>query len=193
METPKEQFIALLRKTGREGIEDLIAYLDSPDSDWFTAPASSRFHGAYPGGLVDHSLAVWNEFVRLYQAYQDKVNISYESMAIMALLHDLCKINTYIPTEKSRKTAAGWEKYQGYDKHEEYLFGGHGSKSVFIASRFIKLTDEEAAAINCHMATWEDGRTYVTSEVYHKYPAAWMLHAADEAATFIIKLSLIHI
>ena len=187
METPKEQFIALLRKTGREGIEDLIAYLDSPDSDWFTAPASSRFHGAYPGGLVEHSLAVWNEFVRLYQAYQDKVNISYESMAIMALLHDLCKINTYIPTEKSRKTATGWEKYQGYDKHEEYLFGGHGSKSVFIASRFIKLTDEEAAAINCHMATWEDGRTYVTSEVYHKYPAAWMLHAADEAATFIIK------
>lgn len=184
MQTPKEQFIALLRSTNRAGIEDLIDYLEN--SDWFVAPASTKYHGAYPGGLVDHSLAVWSEYVRLQQAYPQAMDISVDSIIIMTLLHDLCKINTYVPVEKSRKTATGWEKYQGYDRKEEYSFGGHGSKSVFLACKFIKLTDEEAAAINCHMATWEEGRTYITSDVYHKYLSAWLLHVADEAATFVL-------
>lgn len=188
METPRERFIRLLRSTEREGIDKLIDWLDGPDSDWFTAPASSHYHDAYPGGLVDHCLAVHDEMERLAEAYMDTITTQPKSRIIIALLHDLCKINTYKPVVKSRKNEQGyWEKYDGYEHAEQYKFGGHGSKSVFLASRFIQLTDAEAAAINCHMATWEDGRTRETSNVFNEYPEAWMIHAADEAATFIRK------
>ena len=188
METPKERFIRLLRSTERKGIDNLIEWLDGPSTDWFTAPASSQYHGAYPGGLVDHCLAVYDELERLAAAYADQVTTSPSSRIIIALLHDLCKVNTYKPAVKSRKNEQGcWEKYNGYEHAEQYKFGGHGSKSVFLASRFIQLTDAEAAAINCHMATWEEGRNRIISDVYNVYPEAWMIHAADEAATFIQK------
>lgn len=188
MVTPRERFDELLRSTGRAGIEDLITYLHT--TDWYEAPASSRYHGAYAGGLVDHSLAVYDELKRLQSAYQsDTPVIDDGTVTIVALLHDLCKVNTYKSVIKSRKTESGsWEKYQGYDHDEQFKFGGHGSKSVFLAARYIKLTDAEATAINCHMGTWEQGRQTDTSNAYNNYPIAWLLHVADEAATFIKKM-----
>jgi hypothetical protein len=186
METPAERYINLLRSTQVPGIEDLISYLNSPSSDWFTAPASSKYHGAYAGGLVDHCLAVYDELERIATVYNDKVATARSSRIIVALLHDLCKINTYKPTEKSRKNMFGqWEKYQTWDHDECFKFGGHGSKSVYIAQQYIKLNPAEAAAINCHMATWEEGKQGVISQVFNDNPLAWMLHVADEAATFI--------
>lgn len=188
METPRERFIRLLSSTDRRGIDNLIEWLDGPSADWFTAPASSRYHGAYPGGLVDHCLAVYDELERLAAAYAGQVTTSPSSRIIIALLHDLCKVNIYKPVVKSRKNEQGcWEKYNGYEHAEQYKFGGHGSKSVFLASRFIQLTDVEAAAINCHMATWEEGKQKEISQVFNDNPLAWMLHVADEAATFIQK------
>lgn len=188
METPRERFIELLRSTQTAGMEDLIAYIDSPMSDWFHAPASTKYHGAYEGGLVDHCLAVYDELERIQEAYKDKVSTMRQSRIIVALLHDLCKINTYKPVEKSRKNMFGqWEKYQGWEHDEKFKFGGHGSKSVYLAQQYIQLTPEEAAAINCHMATWEAGREQIVSQVFNDNPLAWMLHMADEAATFIDK------
>ena len=189
METPKERFINLLLSTEREGVKSLVDYLDSPASDWFVAPASSKYHGAYSGGLVDHSLAVFDECVRLYNAYMDRpevMNIPKNSITITALLHDLCKINTYRPVEKSRKVGSSWEKYMGYEHDEEYKFGGHGCKSVFLLSRFLMLTYEEASAINCHMGTWDVKDVLPISQVFTENPLAWLLHAADESATFIL-------
>lgn len=184
METPRERFINLLRTTCVPGIEDLITYLDN--SDWFRAPASSKYHGAYEGGLVDHCLAVYDELEKIAKAYEGAITTRPASRILVALLHDLCKINTYKPVEKSRKNAAGyWEKYMGWDHTEDYKFGGHGSKSVYIAMCYIKLSPDEAAAINCHMSTWEEGRIKEVSQVFNDNPLAWMLHVADEAATFI--------
>ena len=188
METPRERFIRLLQSTGRAGISDLIAFLDGPSSDWFRAPASSKYHGAYEGGLVDHSLAVYDELERLRKAYSDRCNISPASEIIVALLHDLCKVNTYKIVMKNRKNDQGvWEKYPAWEHDEQYKFGGHGSKSVYLASRFIQLSYEEAAAINCHMGTWEPGREQACNQVFNEYPLAWLLHVADEAATFVLK------
>lgn len=188
MQTPKERFIELLNRTRRSGVQDLINYLDCPNSDWFTAPASTRYHGSYAGGLVDHSLAVYDELERLVEAYAEETCILPSSRIICALLHDLCKINTYKQVEKSRKNSNGvWEKYLGWEHDEQFKFGGHGSKSVYIAMQYIKLTDEEAAAINSHMATWEEGKTAEVSQVFQNNKLAWLLHVADEAATFIQK------
>lgn len=188
MEDLSIRFDDLLRSTGREGIEELIAWLGNVENDWYVAPASSKYHGNYSGGLLEHSLAVYDELERIAAVYQKEVPLAPESRIIMALLHDLCKINTYKQVEKFRKNEFGsWEKYLAYEHDESYKFGGHGSKSVYLASQFIKLTPVEAAAINCHMATWEEGRIKETSQVYTRYPAAWMLHVADEAATFVDK------
>ena len=188
MQTPKERFISLLVSTGREGVTELLEWLEH--TDWYTAPASSRYHGSYPGGLVDHSLAVFDECVRLYNAYQDKsevANLSRQSIILVSLLHDLCKVNTYTPSEKSRKTSTGWEKYQGYDFDEQLKFGGHGSKSVFLIMQFIKLSPWEAAAVNCHMGTWDTTNYTQISDTFKDNPLAYLLHAADESATFIMK------
>lgn len=191
METPRERFISLLRSTGAAGVEDLIAWLDGPHCDFFVAPASTKYHCAYEGGLVDHSLAVFDECVRLYNAFQDRPEfrvMSKASVIKVALLHDVCKANMYKSVEKSRKNASGsWEKYMGWDHDEQFKFGGHGSKSVFIVSRYLDLTDEEAAAINCHMGTWDAKDVQPISQVFNENPLAWMLHVADESATFVMK------
>lgn len=187
MQTPRERFIRLIQDSGKYNCEELIDWLDGPESDWFTAPASTKHHGAYPGGLVDHSLAVYDELKRIAEAYKDIVQIPGPSLIIVALLHDLCKINTYKQVKKFRKVSTGWEEYVGYERDEQFKFGGHGSKSVYLASRCITLTPEEAAAINCHMSTWEAGKTWEISQVFTENPLAWMLHVADEAATFIMK------
>lgn len=191
METPKERFISLLRSTEVSGVEDLIAWLDSPYCDFFVAPASTKYHCAYEGGLVDHSLAVFDECVRLYNAFADRPEIAAipkASIIKVALLHDLCKANMYKPVEKSRKNSSGfWEKYMSWDHDEQLKFGGHGSKSVFIVSKYLNLADVEAAAIHCHMGTWDVKDVQPISQVYNVNPLAWMLHVADESATFILK------
>lgn len=177
----KERFIELLQSTGRQGIDGLIGWLES--SDFFTAPASSRFHGNYVGGLLDHSLNVYEEFKRLLSAYPE-VDAKEDSVIIASLLHDLCKVNFYTVEKRNRKTPAGqWEQYDFFAINEKFCFGGHGSKSVFLAQNFIKLTPEEAVAINCHMSSWDGNKD--VGNAFSQYPFAWLLHVADESATYI--------
>lgn len=187
----REKFIEIFQQyIKREGAQDLLSWLDN--TDFFEAPASTRFHGAYEGGLCEHSIHVFEELVRLLRAYPE-IKVSGETAAIVSLLHDLCKIDSYKPELKSRKTGRlqrngkpEWENYMGFSFEEGFCFGGHGSKSVYLAMRYMKLTDEEAVAINCHMGPWDRSpNDYSIGDAFEHWPLAWLLHVADESATYI--------
>lgn len=178
----KKVFLELCSKVNRDGIDKLLAWLEK--SDFFTCPASTRFHGAYAGGLLEHSLNVYSELCRLSKAYPE-FSFSEESMIIVALFHDLCKVNFYGVEKRNRKndTTGQWEKHDAYTYDEQFCFGGHGSKSVYLTQYFIKLTPEEAVAINCHMGAYDGNKD--VGRAYEHFPLAWMLHVADESASFI--------
>lgn len=166
----------------REGVDDLIKWLDS--TDFFEAPASTKYHGAKRGGLVLHSLNVYWQLKRLCNWF--RCEASEESIVIVSLFHDLCKIGCYKTEMRWRKNENNqWEQYPTYIFKEDFAYGGHGSKSVFLVQSFMRLTPEEASAINCHMGQW-DATTYSNpSPVYERNRLAWLLHVADEAATYL--------
>lgn len=163
----------------REGAEDLLNWLKS--TDFFTAPGSTRFHDCHEGGLADHSARVFYELTRLLNAYTD-MEVSAETAAIVTLLHDVCKADCYKTEMRNRKNEHGqWEKYPVYTFKEDFAFGGHGSKSVYLIQKFMKLTDEEAVCINCHMGV-ENGN-WAVNDAYRAYPLAFLVHTADMAST----------
>lgn len=171
---------------GRDGIDDLMEWLRG--SDFYTAPASTKYHGAHEGGLLDHSLAVYTQLLGLIEHYGMDHEIPIESAAICGLFHDVCKIGCYKTEMRWRKDSSNrWEQYEVYRFDEDYPFGGHGSKSVYLIQYFMDLTPEEAAAINCHMGAYDMTTYSKPSAAYGTYPLAWLLHVADEAATFIDK------
>lgn len=176
----KERFISLCSEIKRDGINELMEWLES--SDFYTAPASTRYHGSYSGGLLQHSLNVYDELKRVLAVYPE-IKCSEESAVICSLFHDFCKVNYYAVEKRNRKNEFGqWESYDAYKVDEKFCFGGHGSKSVFLIQHFIKLTPEEAVAINCHMGAFADesvGKSFET------FPLAWAVHVADEASTYI--------
>lgn len=177
----KERFLSLCRQIQRDGIEELIEWLQS--TDFFICPASTRFHGAYPGGLLEHSLNVYDECKRLLMVYPE-IHIADDSVIITALFHDLCKANYYATEKRNRKGENGlWESYDSYTVKEKFCYGGHGSKSVFLVQHFMKLTPEEAVAIHCHMSCWDGNKD--VGNAFESFPYAWLLHTADESATFI--------
>lgn len=186
IEKQKQEFIDLCHATiHREGLEDLLSWLTK--ADFFTAPASTHYHGAYAGGLCQHSMDVYNYAKRAAALYDGELNP--ESMAIAALFHDVCKVNFYKEEKRNRKTETGWEEVSYYTITEKFPFGGHGSKSVYQIQYFMKLTQEEAVAINCHMGfsdTDAGGRRDI-SAAYARYPLAWVIHVADEASTYLIE------
>lgn len=181
----KERFISLCKKVNRPGMDELMQWLE--DNKFYMSPASTKYHGAYEGGLLDHSLNVYDELNRLLSAYPE-INASEESKIICSLFHDLCKVNMYAKEKRNRKNSQGqWEAYDAFTIDEKFCYGGHGSKSVFLIQHFIKLTPEEAVAINCHMSSWEDGASKVVGNAFTQFPLAFLLHVADEAATFILE------
>ena len=130
----KEEFIELLKQTNREGMENLIEFLKNK-TDFFEAPASTRFHGSFKGGLLEHSMKV-------YEILKQKAGDS-ESVRIIALLHDICKTNFYKVDYRNAKNEQGvWEKVPYYTIEDTIPYG-HGEKSVMMISEFIKLTPEE--------------------------------------------------
>ena len=162
------------------------------ETDFFTAPASTRYHGSYEGGLVEHSLNVYD---RLVWEMENTVGAGWqeiyspESIAIIALFHDLCKIDRYVITEKWRKDENGdWEAYEAYEYNKEKAEMGHGAQSVFYLQKFIQLTELEAQAIFWHMGAY-DISPYATlaacSETFKWNPLAFLTHRADMAATYV--------
>ena len=182
MDLKNEYLRIAVENIHRDGIADLMAWMSS--TDFFTAPASTRYHGAHESGLVMHSLNVYSHLKRLCDFYE--CDASPESIAIVALFHDLCKIGTYKTELRWRKNDRNqWEQYETYTRKEDYKFGGHGSKSVYLVQYFMRLNPDEAAAINCHMGQWEATQYGNPSEVYESNKLAWLLHVADEAASYL--------
>ena len=197
----KEEFLEIYKKyINREGAEKLLEFLES--SDFFTCPASTKFHSNFEGGLCEHSVNVYHRLKKLAiqefgENYQDKV--SDESLAIMGLLHDVCKVGTYKVDYKNVKVYSPngtkvdnggryeWES-QPYFTVEDELPYGHGEKSVYMLSGYIKLTREEALAINWHMSGFDTrvkGGSYGISDAYYKYHVAVLLALADMMATYL--------
>lgn len=178
----KERFLELCSKVQRPGMDSFLKWLES--SDFYIAPASTKFHGNYPGGLLEHSLNVYDELQRLLKAYPE-ITCSEETAIVISLLHDICKVNMYVSEKRNRKNEFGqWETYDAYTRQEKFCYGGHGSKSVFIVQNYFPLAPEEAVAINCHMGAYSENPESIGS-AYNSFPLAWILHVADEGATYI--------
>ena len=188
----REKFIEIYNsKITRPGADKLLEYIDGPSSDFFTAPASARFHGAYAGGLAEHSINVY-ECLADYMSRQ-RVKETYgfeaseESIAIVALLHDLCKINCYKPGTRNVKDETGkWIQVPTFEYDDKMPYG-HGEKSVYIINGYMRLTREEAFAIRYHMgfSGTEDARNVGTA--FEMYPLAFALSTADMEATYFIE------
>ena len=183
----KEKFIELLRSTNREGIEDLIAFLDK--TDFFTAPARTRFHGSFEGGLLEHSLKVYEILDYKVKHCVIDMNVSEDTIKLVALLHDICKLNFYKVDYRNAKNALGeWEKVPYYTIDDTIPYG-HGEKSVMMISEYIKLTPEEKYSIRWHMGYTEPKELYNTiGSAYKKYPLALLTHEADLEATYLFDI-----
>lgn len=174
----KEGYIELLKLSNRRGIDKLIKWLEQ--TDFFTAPASTKYHLSKEGGLVEHSLNVYDELVNEYG-----ISDNISSLIIVALLHDVCKANYYSVSERNVKKNGEWIKEPYYTVEDQFPVG-HGEKSVMIIQKFIELTEEELAAIRWHMGAYEPKENYGTlGQAFNKYPLALYLHIADLKATYI--------
>jgi hypothetical protein len=181
----KEQFEEIYSsKIKRNGAEELLAWLNS--TDFFTAPASTKFHCACLGGLVQHSVNVYRV---MREKHFDPKTDTEESFAICALLHDICKAQFYkkgTRNVKNEETGA-WEKRPYYTINDCYPYG-HGEKSVFLIERFLRLKTSEAIAIRWHMGGFDDsakGGSFAISQAYEKYPLAVKLHLSDLESTYL--------
>jgi len=182
--TPKHEFIELYNKyITREGSKELLSWLENK-SDFFTAPASAKFHLACEGGLVTHSVSV----ARLMLRYEDEPK---ESLAICGLLHDLCKVNFYKVSMRNVKNevTGQWEKQPFYQVEDSFPFG-HGEKSVYMIERFFRLKGPEAMAIRWHMGGFDEavkGGSFSISRAYERYPLAVKLHLCDMESTYLLE------
>ena len=189
--TNKERFIEIYNRCiKREGADRLLEYLVG-GSDFFEAPASARFHSSFEGGLLEHSLNVYDCLIGYLNSENAKrFGFSYteESIAIVSLLHDLCKVGVYKKSFRNVKDDKGvWQKVPSYE-YDDRLPYGHGEKSVYIISGYMKLTREEAFAIRYHMgysSEREDPRN--VSAAFEMFPLAFALSVADSEATYYIE------
>lgn len=174
----------------REGADKFLDYLTNK-SDFFTAPASTRYHGAYAGGLAEHSVNVY-ECLRAYlerPRVQELYGMQYsdESIALVSLLHDVCKIGCYKISSRNVKDENGvWQKVPVYN-FDDPLPYGHGEKSVYILSGFMRLTREEAFAIRFHMGFSGPEDKNSVGKALEKFPLAFALSVADMEATYFLE------
>ena len=197
----KDTFINLVSSIERYGanIDGLINWLTS--SDFFVAPASHKYHGSYKGGLCQHSLNVYNNLKRLVADFGMESIIDEDTCKIVALLHDLSKVNFYkvdyrnkkVYSEKgSKKDELGrfdWvsEKCYGYlEDNERFLYGNHETTSEYYIRSFIPLNHFESVAIIHHHGnmSWDSMQDNIGS-IWNAYPLATLLYIADVEAAFI--------
>lgn len=183
----KDKFIELLRSTNREGMEDLIRFIEK--SDFFKAPASTRFHGAFEGGLLEHSMKVYEILKHKVKNSALDLNVSDDTLIIIALLHDICKVNFYKVDYRNAKNERGeWEKVPYYTVDDTIPYG-HGEKSVMMITEYMKLTVEEKYCIRWHMGFTEPKEAYNTlGQAFKKFPLALILHEADLEATYFYNI-----
>ena len=189
----KEEIISLLRSTGREGIDRLISYLEK--HDYFEAPASTKYHLSCVGGLAQHSLNVYYDMMELYYGKnwrelkeypQRDQEVDHENIIIVALLHDLCKVDFYESYLRNVKEDGQWVQVQAWQVDEKIPICGHGSKSVIVAQQFIRLYLPEIQAISFHMGMQDSDSSFssTVSDVYSTVQLALYVHLADIKSTF---------
>ena len=175
----------LLLSTKRKGIENLIQWLDN--SDFKVAPASTRYHSNHEGGLLEHSLNVYNECIRQKDLIK-LFNIPQDTLIITSLLHDICKVNYYKMDVRNVKKNGAWVQEPYYTVDDMFPMG-HAEKSIIIAQQFIQLSEVEIAMIRAHMGGFVSDNYFSPSAVYNKYPEAIVLHNADLIATYVLESS----
>ena len=193
--TKREEFIAVYQESiQRRGADRLLEWLDSDASDFFTAPSSTRFHGAYEGGLVEHSLNV-------YECLKDYLNrprtkelygMDYtpETIAVTALLHDICKVGFYAVDYRNAKNEQGvWKKVPYYTVRDTLPYG-HGEKSVYMIQSFMRLTRDEAFAIRYHMGFSGNEDKNGVGRALEMFPLALAVNVADMEATYYLEGSV---
>ena len=184
----KDKFIELLKSTNREGMNELIKFIEEK-TDFFIAPASTRFHGSHEGGLLEHSMKVYE--ILDYKIKNNVIDLyaPEDTIIIVSLLHDICKANFYKVDYRNAKNARGeWEKVPYYTVEDTIPYG-HGEKSVMMLTEYIKLTPEEKYCIRWHMGFSEPKESYTTLGLaYKKYPLALLVNEADLEASYFYDL-----
>lgn len=185
----KNEFLKIYKQyITREGSEKLLDYMLN-NSDFFVAPASGRRHCSFEGGLAKHSINVYNRLkTNIISEYGQNYAEHYsdETIAIVSLLHDICKTDTYVVDYRNQKIDGKWVQvpYYAYNNTLPY---GHGEKSVYIINGFMRLSREEAMAINWHMGSF-DARAQGCSDfslACSMYPLAVLLHVSDLEASYL--------
>ena len=188
----KRKFIEIYKsKITREGADKLLEFLEG--SDFFTAPASTRYHGSHEGGLCEHSINVYeclcDYLARPRVKEQYGMNYSEETIAIVSLLHDVCKTNFYVETTRNVKENGVWKTVPYYSIDDQLPYG-HGEKSVYMISAYMKLTRDEAFAIRYHMGFAESNNvTYINNvgKAYEMFPIAFAVSVADMEASYYLE------
>lgn len=189
IEESKNQYEMLLSNVQREGMDKLLEFIRK--SDFYTAPASTRFHSCHEGGLLEHSLNVYKclKYKRQNPIWAEKLSdISDENIVIVSLLHDLCKTYYYITDYRNKKNERGvWERVPYYTVDNKIPYG-HGEKSVMMIEEYIKLLPVERYAIRWHMGYSEPKESYNDlNKAMSKYPLVLALHESDLEATNLLE------
>lgn len=186
----KEEFLKIYNDNiKRDGADNFLNYLVK--TDFFVAPASTRFHGSHEGGLLEHSLNVYHclkDYLSRERAKQVyNMNYSEETIALCALLHDVCKVNFYKTDYRNAKNERGeWEKVPYYTIDDTLPYG-HGEKSVYIISGFMRLSREEAFAIRYHMGFSGIEDKNSIGKAFEMFPLAFALSVADMEASYYLE------
>lgn len=186
--TNKERFIQIYNdKVKRDGADDLLVWLLS--SDFFEAPASTKYHGSHEGGLLEHSLNVYDCIKQLIELRGLTDKYSDETVAIVSLLHDICKVNFYKKDVRNVKEDGRWVAKEIYTIDEKFPCG-HSEKSIILVQSCMKLTLDEIYAIRAHMGGFDTsvkGGDYFIGKIFEKCELAVLLHMADMMATYFME------
>lgn len=185
---PKEDFLKEASFIARRGAEQFLDYLDT--TDFFTAPASTQYHGCYEKGLVIHSLSVLDVAKELNDSFS--LGINTESIAICALFHDVCKANFYVEEIRNKKIDGNWKEVTVWGVKDQ-LPMGHGEKSVYLINKYMKLTEEEALAIRWHLGGFDTAVHFSypygtpSKQAFRDYPLVALIAVADLSAVYLMK------
>lgn len=184
-----DRFDHLISATKRDGTTKLLEWMHT--TDFYVAPASTKYHSSFKGGLLLHSLNVYDAYKELQPAFMALWGADKKIMTncnIICLLHDLCKTSFYKPCKKNRRDSSGkWEAVDSFEVEDQFPYG-HGEKSVFLIERFLRLRSSEAMAIRWHMGAFGDAsqqRDY--QQALNKNPEILLLSMADQAATSLME------
>ena len=187
----KNRFLSIYKElVTRDGADAFLTWLD--ESDFFVAPASTRVHGCHEEGLLEHSLNVYDCLKKNVERANLQDTYSPETIAVVSLLHDICKVNYYKKGFRNVKNdeTGQWYKKEVYEVDEKFPCGEHADKSIIIIQNFMRLEPEEILAIRAHMGGWDTavkGGNAFVGKIFDRSKLAVLLHLADMEATYLLE------